>query len=80
MAATYLSKTRHATIFATLPVCCWLTACAVVDSSAESIDARVLLGAWKVDLRPTVASEPYYKEFVVTSTQGETFAGTLQTA
>ena len=77
MTASYLSRTRHATIFATLLVGCCLTACAVVDSSAETIDARVLLGTWRLDLRPMPVSEPHYKEFVVTSAQGKTFAGTL---
>jgi len=37
----------------------------------------MLLGTWTVDLRPTPASEPYYKEFVVTSVQGSSFTGTF---
>ncbi len=39
--------------------------------------AKSLLGSWKIDLRPTPDSEPYYKEFVIDSVEGKTFKGTF---
>jgi len=57
--------------------CCCLGACAAVESSPKVVTADRLLGTWTVDLRPTPGSEPYYKEFVVTSVQGSSFTGTF---
>lgn len=54
-----------------------LAACTPTGALPEKVVADHLLGTWKVDLRPTPDSEPYYKEFVVTSVQGNTFSGTF---
>ena len=45
--------------------------------SRNAISEDLLLGTWKVDLRPTPDAEPYYKDFVVTSVQSGTFSGTF---
>jgi hypothetical protein len=46
--------------------------------TSRTVAARdLLLGTWKVDLRPTPDAAPYYKEFVVTAVQGGTFSGTF---
>ena len=37
----------------------------------------ILLGTWKVDLRPNPEAEPYYKSFVVTSVEGRSFSGSF---
>jgi hypothetical protein len=41
------------------------------------VDTRDLVGAWKVDLRPTPDAPAYFQEFVVSSVQGKTFTGTF---
>ena len=56
----------------TLPV-----ACASIDPSASKVDAQVLLGTWKVDLRPLPGALDYYKTLVVTAVNGKTFSGTF---
>jgi hypothetical protein len=43
----------------------------------EPADASRLVGTWKVDLRPTPSSPPYYQAFVVRSVDGKTFTGTF---
>ena len=68
---------RRAFTVSWLLLSCCLASCAAVDSSIESVDADALLGSWTVDLRPTPGSAPYYKEFAVTSVQGNTFSGTF---
>lgn len=41
-------------------------------------DASVLVGTWKVDLRPTPSAAPYFQEFVVTQVNpNNTFEGTF---
>ena len=39
--------------------------------------AAMLVGTWKVDLRPLPSSEAYFQEFVVTSVDAKTFTGTF---
>ncbi len=56
---------------------CCLGACASATSTTNVVDPDGLLGTWIVDLRPTPGSDPYYKEFVVTSVQGRSFTGTF---
>ena len=58
-------------------VCYCLGGCAATGSLPKIVAADVLPGTWKVDLRPTPDSEPYYKDFVVTSVQGNAFTGTF---
>jgi hypothetical protein len=47
------------------------------SSSMVAPSAAVLVGTWKVDLRPLPTSEGYFQEFVVTSAEGKTFTGTF---
>jgi hypothetical protein len=47
------------------------------EASPPTAAADILIGTWKVDLRPTPDSEPYFKEFVVRSVQGNAFTGTF---
>ncbi len=54
-----------------------LTACATDKLDATPMDSTRLLGAWRVDLRPTPDSEPYYQALVVTSVEANSFAGTF---
>ncbi|MDJ0908400.1 MAG: hypothetical protein QNI99_04375 [Woeseiaceae bacterium] len=68
---------RLASIPSALLVCCFLNACAAVDSSTGVPDAEALLGTWTVDLRPTPDSEPYYQEFVVSAVDGNSFTATF---
>lgn len=56
---------------------CLLGSCAVPGPAASTVSADVLVGTWIVDLRPTPTAKPYYKEFVVTSVEGNTFSGTF---
>ena len=36
-----------------------------------------LIGTWKIDLRPTAESEPYYQMFVIKNVKGKSFSGTF---
>ena len=59
--------------FLALPLCAALCACATIGT--ESVDPQVLLGTWKVDLRPKPSAPDYFKKFVVTSVSGNNFEG-----
>jgi hypothetical protein len=48
-----------------------------LGASAAQISADRLPGTWIVDLRPTPDAEPYYKEFVITAVDGNSFSGTF---
>lgn len=65
---------------AALLFCMCLSSCAANEVSPRIAAPDILLGTWKVDLRPTPDSVPYYKEFVVTSVEGNTFSGTFYDA
>ena len=52
-----------------------LGGCAAVGPSSSAVDAEILLGTWKVDLRPTPGADPYFQEFTVTSVQDGSFSG-----
>lgn len=54
-----------------------LGSCAAPVPATDSVSAEELLGTWNVDLRPTPSADPYYKAFVVTSVEGDTFSGTF---
>lgn len=43
----------------------------------EALDPEVLVGTWKVDLRPTPDAEPYYQEFVVSKVADGSLEGTF---
>lgn len=68
---------RRASGLLAMLVCFSLIACAADYSSSKLLSAEILLGTWEVDLRPTLDSEPYYKEFVVTSVEEKSFTGTF---
>lgn len=63
----------------------WVTTCCILALGACTSTGwpvafagpQDLLGAWRVDLRPTPASPPYFQDFVVSSVQGKTFTGTF---
>jgi hypothetical protein len=40
-------------------------------------DTKELIGTWKIDLRPTQESKPYYQEFVIKSIDGKKFTGSF---
>ena len=67
---------RSALTVLTLLICIGLGACSS-NASRPSIAEDLLLGTWKVDLRPTPDAEPYYQEFVVTAVQDGSFSGTF---
>lgn len=71
------ATTRFADALTLLLICSCLGACAAIASSPEAVATDVLSGTWTVDLRPTPDSEPYYKEFVVTSVTGKSFTGSF---
>lgn len=58
-----------------------VTLCTLVGSCATpppaTIDPIVLVGTWKVDLRPKPGAPDYDKAFVVTSVNGNDFEGTF---
>ena len=55
-----------------------LAGCATTSKDVRPpVDATQLVGAWKVDLRPTPGAPAYFQEFVVSSVQGKTFTGTF---
>lgn len=57
-------------------ICIGLQACSA--NAPKIVTAEdLLLGTWKVDLRPAPDAEPYYKTFVVTAVQGGSFSGTF---
>jgi hypothetical protein len=61
-----------------LLLCACLVACVTSDRSARvEAPGTTLLGTWQVDLRPTPDSAPYFKEFIVTSIDGNAFSGTF---
>ena len=43
----------------------------------EGLSAEQLRGTWKIDLRPTPDSAPYFQEMVISDIQGDTIAGTF---
>lgn len=45
--------------------------------AASAVDPQLLVGAWKIDLRPTPDAEAYYQRFVVESVEGRTFTGSF---
>lgn len=46
-----------------------------IKTAKKKPDANDALGTWVVDLRPTLESEPYLKEFKVTKIDGKKFDG-----
>ncbi len=54
-----------------------IAGCAAPNQSLKQIDPQVLIGTWKVDLRPKPTDPAYYQDFVVSSINGETFTGTF---
>ena len=60
-------------VIATLTCCLW--GCSNVQSPVRDVDANMLLGTWKVDLRPTPDAQGYFQEFIVTSVDGKSFEG-----
>ncbi len=67
---------RSASTVAALACLC-LGACATNDPGTGEVDPDALIGTWRVDLRPSPDSDPYYKQFVVTSVDGNSFTGTF---
>jgi hypothetical protein len=51
--------------------------CATSNTNTAAVDARQLVGTWKVDLRPTPSDPEYFQQFVVSSVRGKTFTGTF---
>ena len=75
-----LSKTNRAALaILTTLICMSLEACSTTANKIM-IAEDLLLGTWKVDLRPTPDAEPYFREFVVTAVQGRSFSGTFYDA
>jgi len=72
----FLSAWRARSLLAFL-ICSCLSACALNESPRQPVAPDILLGTWRVDLRPTPDSEPYFKEFVVTSVRESSFEGTF---
>ena len=68
-------RAAHVNFSGALLLCYCLAACSQSPPAPEPVSADTLLGTWTVDLRPTPESAPYYKEFVVTAVQGNSFAG-----
>ena len=58
-------------------VCLCISACVVPEPLPGPVTADRLLGTWKVDLRPTAESAPYYQELVVTAVGEKSFSGTF---
>ena len=54
-----------------------VSGCAIPTQHATAVDARRLIGVWKVDLRPVPSAPAYFQEFVVSSVKGKTFTGTF---
>jgi hypothetical protein len=52
-----------------------IAGCAAPDQTSKQMDPQVLVGTWKVDLRPKPTDPPYYQDFVVLSINGRTFTG-----
>ena len=71
------NRAQRGNVFALLLTCCCLAACATGSTRPKDVTADLLLGTWTVDLRPTPGSEPYFREFVVTSVEGRSFNGTF---
>ena len=45
--------------------------------AVKPVDPQELIGVWRVDLRPTPNAPAYFQEFVVSSVNGKSFAGTF---
>lgn len=75
MKTRLFSTVRTATSLSLIVTCLCLGACASVSQPVVIDAENLLLGTWKVDLRPTPDAEPYYKSFVVTSVEGRSFSG-----
>ena len=65
----------HALSVLLITIC--LGACAASKLSSATVAEDILLGTWRVDLRPTPNAQPYYKVLVVTSVQGKSFSGSF---
>ena len=62
---------------ATLLAFALLAGCASPGAGVGPDDARQLVGRWKVDLRSKPGDPEYFQAFVVSSVEGQTFAGTF---
>jgi hypothetical protein len=56
---------------------CLFAGCATAPELHNQPDSDLLIGTWKVDLRPTPSSPPYFKELVVVSVTGKSFTGSF---
>jgi len=54
-----------------------VSGCAATSPDTKPPDAQILVGAWKVDLRPKPSDAGYFQDFVVTAVNGKTFSGTF---
>ncbi len=69
------STTRRPGAFIACTVVLCLGACTAAGPSTSTVDEKLLLGTWKVDLRPLPDADPYFQEFIVTSVQDGSFSG-----
>ena len=53
----------------------FLAGCGRPAATDSLPDAQQLVGTWKVDLRPTPGSEPYFQQLVVSQVSGKAFSG-----
>ena len=70
-----ISPGRTLRFLSVLLITGWLSACATSHSPSTAVANEFLTGTWRVDLRPTPDAEPYYREFVVSSVEGNSFSG-----
>jgi hypothetical protein len=54
-----------------------IAGCAAPSQDQKPLSAEVLVGTWRVDLRPLPSESAYFQAFVVSSIQGKTFTGTF---
>jgi hypothetical protein len=68
---------KNAHLLQSLLAVALVSGCASSTNDATPVNAQLLIGAWKVDLRPVPSAPAYFQEFVVSSVKGKTFTGTF---
>lgn len=54
-----------------------IASCTTPTRNEQTVDANQLIGTWQVDLRQNPGDPAYFQDFVVSSVNGASFAGTF---
>ena len=75
--ATDINEMRAKFVSASLSAASRITAVSEKAIANSGINPSQIQGTWEIDLRPSPASEPYLKDFVISNLTEKIFAGTF---